>query len=115
MGRKAFSDFVEIRNLKNGAWVDGKMVSVKFDLRIGPFYIFDISWHPTSGSLRFPCRGGLKITFCRYKYGHTGKCEWVSADSNMKPKSFDQCNKLYWDDPQSFAERARKYNEGVGK
>lgn len=61
MGRKEFKDFVEIRNLRNGAWIDNKMVSVKFDLRIGPFYIFDIGWHVKSGSLRFPCTKQLKV------------------------------------------------------
>lgn len=62
MGRKEFKDFVEIRNLRNGAWIEDSMVSVKFDLRIGPFYIFDVSWHVKSGSLRFPCPGRLKVS-----------------------------------------------------
>lgn len=61
MGRKAFKDFIQIKNLRNGAWVDGKMVSVNFDLHAGPFSIYGISWHVKSGSIRFPCPGKLKV------------------------------------------------------
>lgn len=61
MGRKEFKDFIEVRNLRNGAWIDSKMVSVNFDLRVGPFTFFDISWHVQSGSVRFPCPGKLRV------------------------------------------------------
>lgn len=53
MGRKAFKDFIQVRNLQNGAWVDGKMVSVNFDLIVGPITFKSASLHVQSGSVRF--------------------------------------------------------------
>lgn len=53
MGRKAFKDFIQVRNLQNGAWVEGKMVSVNFDLIVGPITFKSASWHVASGSVRF--------------------------------------------------------------
>lgn len=53
MGRKAFKDFIQVRNLQNGAWVDGRMVSVNFDLIVGPITFKSASWHVSSGSIRF--------------------------------------------------------------
>lgn len=52
MGRKAFSDFIQIQNLREGARVDEKLVSLYFDLVIGAFTIRGVGWHVKSGSIR---------------------------------------------------------------
>lgn len=52
MGRKAFQDFIQIQRLRNGAWVDNKMVSVLFDLVVGPFTFPNVTMHWKSGSIR---------------------------------------------------------------
>lgn len=49
----------------------------------------------------------MTIAFCRHKDGHAGPCEWVRADSQLKPKSFDQCDKPYWDSPEARAEQQK--------
>jgi hypothetical protein len=61
MGRKAFKDFIQVRNLQNGAWVDGKLVSVNFDLIIGPISFIRNSLHVMSGSIRFRRCAGVNI------------------------------------------------------
>lgn len=52
MGRRAFSDFVKIKNLREGVKVDDKVLTLYFDLVIGTFTLKGASWHVKSGSIR---------------------------------------------------------------
>lgn len=52
MGRRAFTDFIQIKNLRNGRFEDGKMVNLYFDLVIGSFTIRGVSKHLKSNSIR---------------------------------------------------------------
>lgn len=61
MGRKAFSDFVQIKNLREGKWEDGKLVNLYFEIVVGSFSFPRASWHIGSGSLRLNCGGGCRI------------------------------------------------------
>lgn len=51
--KKAFHEYLEIQRLRNGDWFDGKMVSVYFDLRIGPITIRDVRFLWATNSLQF--------------------------------------------------------------
>ena len=50
--RKHFHGFLKIKDLREGAWVDEKMVSVYLDLGVGPFTLMGLSYHVASRSLR---------------------------------------------------------------
>lgn len=53
MGRRAFTDFMQIKNLREGRRDDGgKVVNIYFDLVIGAFTIKGASLHGKSGSIR---------------------------------------------------------------
>lgn len=60
MRHKLFTDFIKIQNLRNGAKVDEKMVSVYFDLVVGALLIKGASWHVESGSIRL--NAGKRVT-----------------------------------------------------
>ena len=38
--RKQFHEYIQVKNLREGAWIDGKLRSIFFDLRVGPFSFF---------------------------------------------------------------------------
>lgn len=61
MGRKAFSDFLKIKNLREGKWQDGKLINVYFELVVGAFSFPNVSWHPSSNSIRLNCGRGCKV------------------------------------------------------
>lgn len=60
MGRRTFTDFIQIRNLREGYKVDGAVISLYFDLVIGSFTIWGVSWHNKSGSIRL--NAGRRVT-----------------------------------------------------
>lgn len=60
MGRRAFTDFIQIRNLREGFKVDGAVISLYFDLIVGAFTINGVSWHNKSGSIRL--NAGRRVT-----------------------------------------------------
>lgn len=60
MRHQLFTDFIKIQRLRNGARVEGKMVSVYFDLVIGALTIKGASWHVKSGSIRL--NAGPRVT-----------------------------------------------------
>lgn len=61
MGRKAFSDFVQIRNLREGRWEDGKLVNLYFEIVVGSFSFPRATWNPKTNSLRLNCGRGCRI------------------------------------------------------
>lgn len=61
MARKAFTDFIQIKNLREGRWQDGKLVNLYFTIVVGSFSFPRASWNPTTNSLRLNCGTGAKI------------------------------------------------------
>lgn len=84
MGRRAFTDFIQIKNVREGFWVDGKMVSVYFDLIIGPFTIKGASWHQKSGSIRL--NAGRRV-FVKGSYVETIRSLIVAAIGEIRSQN----------------------------
>jgi hypothetical protein len=84
-----FGDYVKIRNVREGKWVDGKLKSVYFDLVVGPFSFPHASWLPATGSLRLNA-GGRKGAKIKGSYVATvvGMLQEVIVE--MREKSLDK-------------------------
>ena len=62
MKRKTqFHDFIQVRNLRNGAKVDGHMVSVYLELILGPFTLTNVSYHVPGRSLWLGAPRAIKL------------------------------------------------------
>jgi hypothetical protein len=59
--KKLFHEYLSLQNLREGAWVDGKMVSVYADLLIGPFTLRGVSYQWATGSIRLNQRKSLTL------------------------------------------------------
>jgi hypothetical protein len=89
MGRKAFTDFIQIRNLREGSKVDGKVVSLYFDLVVGAFTIKGVSWQPVSGSIRLNLGPRLQI---KGSYVKTIRRMAVEAVKELRKKELEKRN-----------------------
>ncbi len=53
MKRKVkFADHVKVANLRNGSFVDGKMIGLWFDLVVGPFTLLNVYYLWQTGSVQ---------------------------------------------------------------
>ena len=59
--RKLFQDFIQVKNIREGLWVDGKMLTVYFDIVVGPFTFMGASYKWATGSLRIQGRKIIKF------------------------------------------------------
>jgi hypothetical protein len=57
--KKQFYEYIKVKNIREGLWIDGKMVTVYLDLVVGPFTLKGASYKWASGSFRL--NGGKRL------------------------------------------------------
>ena len=68
--KKVFQEFIQVRNLREGTWKEGKMVTVYLDLIVGPFVFRGVSFKWATGSLRLNAKGvSLKASYVKVIVG----------------------------------------------
>jgi hypothetical protein len=50
--KKQFYEYIKVKNIREGLWVDGKMLTVYLDLVVGPFTFKGASYKWATGSIR---------------------------------------------------------------